>query len=200
MPRAKWWNGSAWVDLRLSGAADLQGSRFQFSRPAGTVDEFFALPNPLSSNNWADAGSNVGTRFTVNGPGSWIGVRVWRPSFVQNVNAEYVFAANVTANTLLSPNTTLVNATRGAFVIQEFVTPISIVAGTTYMACYHTDRYGFSRYTDGAVLPLTSTLGKITTTSVASTVAFFTYSNNTVPSSSAANFHFNVSPVVRFPA
>lgn len=201
MPRAKWWDGSAWVDLSISGAADLAGDRFEFGPPSGgTVDEFLAYPSPLSQSNWDDPGANVGCRFALSVPGSWIGVRYWRPSNAQADGVEYVFGADQGGNTLLTPNTPVVGTTRGAFVIQEFAAPVAVTPGVDYIACYHTNRYGFSRYSDGAANPFSSASGRLFTDSSVNAIAFFTYSDNTVPLSSAPNFHFNISPVVRFPA
>lgn len=199
MPRAKFHDGSGWTDLPISGAVDFGGDRLPFGPPGGgTIDEFLPFPTPLSHLNWPDAGANVGTRFAVEEAGSWIGVRLWRTEFVQNPGDEYVFAGNSNTNALLSPNTPLVGETRAAFVIQEFAAPIAVVPGVDYIACYHTNRYGFSRVIDGAVPPFAS--DRIFTDSTMGAVAFFTYANNTVPSSASPNFHFNVSPVVRFPA
>lgn len=198
MPRAKWWNGSAWVDLSISGAVDF-GGRLPFGPPGGgTVDEFLPFPSPLSQSNWADVGANVGTRFAISEAGSWIGIRVWRSEFVQNPGVEYVFAGNSNTNALLSPDTPVAGEVRDAFVIQEFAAPIAITPGVDYIACYHTDRYGFSRVVDGAVPPFAS--ARIFTDSSMGALSFFTYTNGVVPTSSAPNFHFNISPVVRFSA
>ena len=198
MPRLKYRSGGAWVDSALSGAVTFGGERIAFGPPTGggTIDEFFTFPNPLSSLDWPDTGANVATRFAVAEAGSWIGIRVWRA--ITSQDGEYVFACNGDAGTILTPNTPIASETRGAFISQEFAVPTPVVPGVNYVAAYHTNLYGFSRVTDGAVTPFTTE--RMFTDSAMGATAFYTYTPNTVPTSASPNFHFNISPIVRFPA
>lgn len=194
-------NGS-WVQSSAQGTAYLNGNPITFAPPsAGTVDEWlqFADP-PVSTRDWSDAGANVGTRFALSISGSWVGIRIWRPPTIQDEGVEYVFGANQGNGALLTPNTPVVSATRGAFVDVMFAAAVPATPGVDYIAAYSTNIYGFSRYSDTPAPPFVSQSGRLYTDSGVNAVAFYTYVKNESPGSSSPNFHFNVSPIMRFPA
>lgn len=197
MPRLRYRSGGSWADSALSGAVDFGGERIAFGPPTGggTIDEYLDFPPPLSQSDWADQDANVGCAFAISIPGEWIGIRYWRP--VTPSDTEYVFGGQKTG-ALLTPNTPIASGVRGAYVTQEFAAPVAITPGVDYVAAVRSNRYGFSRVTDGAVPPFTS--GHIFTDSIMSAVAVYSYVPNIVPGSTSPNFHYNISPVVRFPA
>lgn len=200
MPRAKWWDGSTWVDLSISGAADLAGDRFEFGPPGGggTVDEFFTFPTPEEP-DWPDDPVNVGTRFAVTESGEWVGNRVWRPITVDvPPGGESVFGHNDNTGVQIAAPTAIVTSDRGMFVDQLFSASTTVDPGVDYVAGYYCRRYGFT-LTANATLPFTT--ARLYTDAIMGQVSFYNYgSAGTRPSTSSPNFHFNISPIVRFPA
>jgi hypothetical protein len=196
--------GGAWLPSDAEGAVRLDGVSQPFGPPGGggTVDEWFVWADPVTP-DWSDDNTNVGTRFATAIPGSWIGNRVWRPATFSAGNS--VFGWNEDGDALIGADTPLPDAgPLGAYVIQEFAAPAAIVPGVNYIAGYHTSRYGFTRVTEGATVPFTSTGPHLyTDPEVMSAVAKFKFGSVAGlvnPWSSSPNFHYHVSPVVRFPA
>jgi hypothetical protein len=201
MPRLRYRSGGSWADSALSGAVDFNGGRLAFGPPEspGAIDEFLEFVSPpVPTRDWSDAGANVGTRFALSVPGSWIGIRIWRPLTEQAPGAEYVFGGNQGSGQLLTPNTPVVSDTRGDFVLVPFAASVPVTPGVDYLAAYSTNIYGFSRYSDTSPPPFASSSGRLYTDESVNAVAFYTYVKNEVPGSSSPNFHFNVSPIVRF--
>lgn len=190
--------GGAWVQADVAGRARLGGVDIPWDRPtSGTVDESFSWGTPLSSLDWADTGANVGTRFATSITGSWIGVKVWRPETL--VDGQAVYGCNHDTGVPLTPSTPLAAGGNGGYVSTMFAEPVTINPGINYIATFATNRYGFSRVSDGATLPFTTT-HLYTDPELMGAVAFYTYVAYTSPGSASPNFHFHVSPIVRYPA
>lgn len=200
MPRFRYRSGSGWADSALSGAVPFNGERIAFGPPTGggTIDEFLAFPNPLTSADWSDDNTNVAVRFGVTIPGQFVGVRFWRPATDQGA-IERVYGCNHDANLVIAAPTVVAGGIRGAYVEQLFDTPADILPGVNYFAAYHTNRYGFSRVVDGATPPFSS--AHIYTDPTMAGTAWYAFGTaGNVPNTPSANFHYNVSPIVRFPA
>jgi hypothetical protein len=200
MPRAKWHNGSGWTDLAISGAVDYAGERITYGPPTGggTVDEFFTFATP-GQPDWPDDPVNVGVRFAVLEAGEWIGNRVWRPITVDiPPGGESVFGHNDNTGVRIAEPTPIATTDRGMFVDQLFSASTPVVPGVDYVAGYYCRRYGFT-LTANATLPFTTT--RLYTDTTMTQVSFYNYgSAGTRPGASSPNFHFNISPIVRFPA
>jgi hypothetical protein len=192
--------GGAWLPSDAEGAVRLDGASQPFGPPAGggTVDEWFVWADPVNA-DWPDDGSNVGTRFAVSIGGEWIGNRVWRAA--TPVDPQTVYGINDDTGALVAPEATVAGP-YGAYVTTLFAAPVAISPGVNYIAGFKTNRYGFTRVTEGATVPFTT--DHIYTDGVAmSAVAKYQYSATVPPAwpwSSSPNFHYHVSPVVRFPA
>lgn len=187
--------GGAWVQSGLTGKVRPAGVDIPFSPPSAGVDEWLLYPDPLSNNDWFDLDANVGVKFAVTEAASWVGVRFWRSP---TPTTDYVFGGVEGDTTPITPNTAIASAVQGAFVSQLFAAPVAVIPGTNYIAAYHCSRYGFSRYTDGAVAPFASVSSRIYTDTVTSAIAFYTYTANRTPDTSSQNFHFNISPIIHF--
>lgn len=198
MPRLKVFSGGSWIDTALSGAVDFGGDRLEFGPPVGpgTVDEHFTFPTP-GTPDWADDPVNVGLRFAVTESGSWIGNRIWRPTTANTPpGGESVFGYNDNTGVQIAAPTAIATATRGTFIDQLFDVPASVDPGVDYTAGYYCRQYGFT-LTASATLPFTTT--RLYTDSGMGAASFYNYgSAGTRPATSSPNFHFNVSPIVRF--
>jgi hypothetical protein len=179
---------------------DFDGQRLAFG-PADeepvTVNEFFTFPTPVNP-DWADSNTNVACRFATTAPGDFIGVRYWRPP-TYSPNGT-VFGVNEdTGAVIANPVAEAVDGIRGAFVELLFAAPAPIVPGVNYLAAYHTSRYGFTRVTEGATIPFLTEHLYTDPVSMAA-VSKFRFGGELTGGafSSAPNFHFNVSPIVRF--
>lgn len=192
--------GGVWALSDAEGAARIGGVSQPFGPPAGgTVDEWFTFPTPANP-DWSDANTNVGIRFAVTIAGEWIGNRVWRPPTL--TAGQQVFGVNDdTGATIIAP-TAIPDATPGGdWVEQLFSAPLTINPGTNYIAGYHTSRYGFTRVSEGWTIPhVTDHLYTDAVSTAAVAVFVFGGAGVNYPWTGSPNFHYNVSPVVRFPA
>lgn len=201
MPSLKYRSGGGWAVSGLSGAVTFGGDRIPFGPPTGggTITEFFTFPTPVNP-DWSDSNTNVAVRFAVEENGDFMGVRYWRPAtpFVGGT----VFGFNDDTLAVIAPPVAEdAGQSLGAWNEVLFTTPVAIVPGVNYLACYHTNRYGFTRVSEGATVPfLTDRI--FTDSSGMSDVSKFRFGgeNSGGEFSSSPNFHFNISPIVRFPA
>lgn len=188
--------GGAWVPMGKSGKARLGGVDIPFTGGGAPVDEFFIWPSILSSQDWADSNTNVGVKFGTTAPGSWIGNRVWVP-LTPSPDLS-VWGANDDLHTLVAPATTMTGVTQGAYNTQLFSSPVAIVPGVNYMAMFHTSQYGFSRVVDGAVTPFTTSRLFTDSTMVGTAFFIFGTAGANLTFNPSPNFHYHVSPVVRY--
>lgn len=192
--------GGAWVLSDAEGAARIGGVSQPFGPPAGgTVDEWFTFPTPVNP-DWPDDNTNVGIRFGVSIAGEWIGNRVWRP--VTLSAGQQVFGVNDDTGATIAAPTAIPDATPGgAWVEQLFSASVAVAPGVNYIAGYHTNRYGFTRVTEGWTIPHTTEHMYTDPESYSATAVYvFGGAGVNYPWTGSPNFHYNVSPVVRFPA
>lgn len=196
MTAARIYRGGAWADSSRTARVYRSGAWVEYAPGSSTVDENFTFANPVTA-DWADNNTNVGVRFRVTTNGSWIGNRFWRVATAQT--GESVFGVNDTAGVVIAPATAIGSATVGGYVTQLFSAPVAITPGVSYIAGYHTNRYGFTRVTDGATVPFTTTRLFTPGANMGETAVFvFGTAGATHPWSASPNFHYHVSPVVRF--
>ena len=193
--RARISDGAAWVDTDLTGFVQYGGERVEFGPPAGgTVDEFFNFPTPANP-DWADDPVNVGCVWATLTAGDWIGNRMWVAPSAGTVRTA---AYNWDTQGVLIPSE-VIGGGVGQYVSHLFASAVSVLPGVSYMAAMHTTRYGFTRPSEGAVTPFTTV--QLYTSADMGAVSYYTYGPaGNLPTTSSPNFHFNVSPIVRFPA
>lgn len=200
-PTAMVRQGGAWVQSSATGRVRLGGVDIPFLPPGGgTSDEWFTFPTPVNP-DWPDSNTNVAVRFGVTTAGDFMGLRYWRPATYSAGGT--VFGMNHdTLTVIASPVAEPVGGTLGAFVDLLFTTPVAITPGVNYLACYHTSRYGFTRVSEGATVPFFSQTSKIYSASPMSEVAMFRFGGELTGGAftPSPNFHFNISPIVRFTA
>lgn len=197
MPRLRAFFGGTWVDTDLSGAVDFGGGRLSYGPPAGgPITEFFTFPTPVNP-DWPDSTVNVAVRFQVTEASDFMGVRYWRaPTFAAGGT---VFGVNDDTLAVIASPVAEPAGTLGVWTDLLFVTPVAIVPGVNYLACYHTTRYGFTRVSEGATVPFLT--DRIFTSASMGDVAKFRAGGELSGGAftSSPTFHFNISPIVRFP-
>ena len=186
--------GGKWASTTRAGAVRYGGMSHPFGTPPASgeyVDESFPFPNPTLPNNDDGQRSNLGTVFSANTAGSWIGNRVFTPS-VALIDIT-VLAVGGSPVAELARRTATAPAI-GTWVDILFQTAVPVVPAASYLAVLSAVRYAA---VGGAGMAWPYSTAHLAT--AATTPSRWAWGPiGTVPVNATTSGYL-VSPIVRFP-